>query len=223
MSDFCSEPSPDQHVSLPYNADWVQHLGWDIHPIVNTFWIQLLSQLQIHKTTALIQPTFHHLSHKETMRGTVNPKLKPRPALFMAYTWFANIVTLSKEEMRLVWNNLCSVKSFCFQLTTAFLPKCSPTICFLILPAFLLSRIYLKLNLSAVSSSNLLPSPLLWKSESSLRGSWFWHHLLASTMTYKLLTVSFNPAGKLLSTPRDVSHWVRHLDPFESASYPFLI
>lgn len=48
--------------------------------------------------------------------------------------------------MRLVWNNLYSVKSFCFQLTTAFLPKCSPTICFLIHSALLLSRIYLKLS-----------------------------------------------------------------------------
>lgn len=48
--------------------------------------------------------------------------------------------------MRLVWNNLCSVKSFCFQLTTAFLPQCSPTICSLIHPASLLPRIYLKLT-----------------------------------------------------------------------------
>lgn len=130
----------------PYHPDWVQHMGCDIRSILNTLWIQLLSQLQIHKTTALIQATFHHLSHKETMRGTVNPKLKSKPAMFMAYTWFTNIVTLSREEMRLVWNNLCSVKSFCFRLTTAFLPKCSPTICFLIHSASLLSRIYLKLT-----------------------------------------------------------------------------
>lgn len=119
-------------------------MGCDSHPTLNALWTQLRSQLQIHKTTALIQPTFHHLSHKETMRGAVNPKLKSRPAMFMAYTWCANIVTLSKEEMRLVWNNLYSVKSFCFQLTTAFLPKCSPTICFLIHCASLLSRISLK-------------------------------------------------------------------------------
>lgn len=97
-----------------HHPDWISHMGCDIHLILNTHWIQLLSQLQIHKTTALIQPTFHHLSHKETMRGTVNPKLKSRPAMFMAYTWLANIVTLSEEEMRLVWNDLYSVKSFCF-------------------------------------------------------------------------------------------------------------
>lgn len=130
----------------PCHPDWVSHMSYDIHPILNTLWIQLLSQLQIHKITALIQPTFHHLSHKETKRGTVNPKLKSRTAMFTAYTWLANIVTLSKEEMRLVWNNLYSVKSFCFQVTTTFLPKCSPTICFLIHSASLLSRIYLKLT-----------------------------------------------------------------------------
>lgn len=36
------------------------------------------------------------------------------------------------------------MKSFCVQLTTAFLPKCSPTICILIHSASLLLRIYLK-------------------------------------------------------------------------------
>jgi hypothetical protein len=144
----------------------------------STLWLQLLSQLQIHKTPALIQPTFHHLSHKETMREAVNPKLKSRPTMFMAYTWFANIVTLSKQEMRLVLNNLYSLKSFCFQLTTAFLPKCSSTICFLIRPASQLSRIYLKLTCLEFPETISLPCM-----KTRIITAQFWQQILFSMIT----------------------------------------
>lgn len=77
-SDQCGTSLP---TTLP------QFNTWAVTSIqYSTLWIQLLSQLQIHKTPALIQPTFHHLSHKETMKATVSPRLKSRPAMFMAFT-----------------------------------------------------------------------------------------------------------------------------------------
>lgn len=77
---------PDQCVtSLPTTLP--RFNTWAVTSIqYSTLWIQLLSQLQIHKTPALIQPTFHHLSHKETMKETVSPRLKSRPAVLMAFT-----------------------------------------------------------------------------------------------------------------------------------------
>lgn len=77
---------PDQCVTslpttLPQFNTWT---GTSIQ--YSALWIQLSSQLQIHKTPALIQPTFHHLSHKETMKETVSPRLKSRPTMFMAFT-----------------------------------------------------------------------------------------------------------------------------------------
>lgn len=77
-------------------------------------------------------------------------------------------------------------------------------------------------HLSGVSRNNLF-SPL-WKSAQSLRSSWLRHHLLFSTIPLKLLTVAPQSHQKVLSTPRDVSHPVRYLDPFEltSCSLPFL-
>lgn len=88
----CQTPVPSQALgpdrcvtslatTLPQINTWA---GTSIQ--YSTLRIQLLSQLQIHQTPALVQPTFHHLSHKETMKETVSPRLKSRPAMFMPFT-----------------------------------------------------------------------------------------------------------------------------------------